>query len=498
MDINNLIIESKNESKVLNGTNQYLNFSNFLLLTLKNPVICLVGLFFLNLIFKLLFTPLPFQMGPNSLTQQAIYFSVIENILQNNPLLILLPTEFGSSGLRWWTTFILPMYFLYKTFSPMGVYLFVSSLLIITSFMCSWKLFRSHAFSCTLGLLFAIGTQLSYALTFGEVLGFYLVLTFISINLTSTVMILQSKFLKFHIYSIFVITLILSALSMEMWLDYATPLILSLGFIAIWSYHHGKSSVKKSSIILFFITLIITLCYVLIECYLGAIGKYSTPGLEAELVFTHKKNLLILDDLIINFFTYLYMTLTNYLPSFLFFSNSVTYLQVSDILAGQNGYHASSVHLAFISYLLEWRFFAGIIVFSFFTMGWKWLKNSWKNTTNITHLILFLLFIGIIFGFPTHLIIKVRPYNTVPMLTYKCIISVYFLTIMIAYISMIYKKNFKKLKNWYLMLSSIWLTALLSALTRPAAINAGLTAVELHGYSDPINTIYNFFTNYIF
>jgi len=102
---------------------------------------------------------------------------------------------------------------------------------------------------------------------------------------------------------------------------------------------------------------------------------------------------------------------------------------------------------------------------------------AWSRSTDVRALVLFVLFIGVITGFPTHTGDQDTPYNSTPMLTYKAMFSTFAFTVMIAYGAMIAHGYFSTVRRWRYCSRASGLTVLVSAFTRPAAINAGLAAV---------------------
>ncbi len=111
---------------------------------------------------------------------------------------------------------------------------------------------------------------------------------------------------------------------------------------------------------------------------------------------------------------------------------------------------------------------------------------------DVRSLILFTLWIAVASGFSTHLLIKMRPYNSTPSLGYKVIFSIFAFTMLFSYFIDTSRKLFKNQRNWHVLLIGVWLLALLSALTRPAAINSSLNLTGLVGYSDPATQLISY------
>ena len=112
--------------------------------------------------------------------------------------------------------------------------------------------------------------------------------------------------------------------STEWWINYATAIIAAAGFGLAWSLRHRKTRVKTAATLLLLSTTFVLALYLLIR--LQTPGRFFRPGAEEELLITYQNLSLIIEDVIVNFFTLLYMSLTNYLPSFVTASNSLTYV----------------------------------------------------------------------------------------------------------------------------------------------------------------------------
>src|SRR5207249_4630306 len=98
-----------------------------------------------NFLFKFFFTPHLNELGPYSLISTPAIFDTLKMVLHNRPLAVLFPLEYEPGRVYWSPTIIIPFYLLYQVLSPFGVYIFTSSLLLVVTYLCSWKLCHSHA-----------------------------------------------------------------------------------------------------------------------------------------------------------------------------------------------------------------------------------------------------------------------------------------------------------------------------------------------------------------
>jgi hypothetical protein len=445
-----------------------------------------LAILLVNLLFKRAFTPSLESMAPFGLL--LVNAEIVGRTLAENPAALLLPFEYEPGRVYWAPTVIVPLYSLFKVLTPFGVYVFTSSLLIVTGYACSWVVFRSRTFCATFGLLIALGTQLSYALTLGNLLALYVLLSYISVNLTCAACLVRTRerasalLLKVG----FVLTLVIVAIGNEMWLNYAVPLILGAAFTVAWALRHRAAAVARGARFVAAGAAIVLAAYLSIR--LHSVGQYLTPSAEEELVLTYSSVVMIAEDIATNFFTLLYMALSNYLPSFLFFSTSYTVWGEGAIIEQQHGYHPEKLHLVVASHLFLWRFGAGVLAAVFVWLVVRWLRQSWR-AVDAHYLILVLLAIGVLTGFSTHLLIKMRPYNSTPMLTYKAMFSVFSFTLLLSYAVMRARGWFTSIVRYRLAIAGFWAVIVIAAITRPMAMNAGLSAVGLTGHGNPISKI---------
>jgi len=334
-----------------------------------------------------------------------------------------------------------------------------------------------------LGIAFGFGTQLDYAFGYGWLIIIYILLTYCAINCFMAVRLLSDNSARTSWRIGFVVSLCLVALAGEWWLNYATALICASAFGAIWASHHQLPRLRASLHFILGASVAVVVAYLVIR--LPFRGNFLKPGSEEELVFTYNHKILMLEDVIVNVFTFLYTALANYLPSFLTSSNSLTYLDQAAILAEQQGYDAPHQNLVLMNHLFLWRFYAGVVVAGFLALSGVALHRAWK-TGSMPAAWISALSIMMMTGFATHLIIKFRPYNSVPALPYKAIVSVGAGTVLLAYLTMTSGRVLKSKKAFHTVVAGVWASILLAALTRPGMAKHLLEGVGLIGLRDPL------------
>ena len=144
--------------------------------------------------------------------------------------------------------------------------------------------------------------------------------------------------------------------------------------------------------------------------------------------------------------------------------------------------------LVVMSHLFLWRFYAGIVATIFIGLAGVTAFQSWK-TGSISAAVTTGLALMMVAGFCTHLVVKMRPYNSVPALTYKAIISVSAWTLLIAYCTMLSRDWLSSVRTYYFAIASVWACIFLAALTRPGMQARHLAEVGLVGLRDPLGQI---------
>jgi len=434
-----------------------------------------------DLIFRYLF--LPEQVG--GMEDAAVWRPLVDSFWRKLELNrgLLLPYEYESTRYLWLASSVFVAHFLENCLGTLGFYLLCSSLFVSTSFFLGLLITRSLTFAATLAFMFAFGTQLNYLHTYGTLIAKYLFLIYASINFSIASLLVLGRITGARWWAAFVVSLVIVALSNDIWLNYAAGIVLAGVFGLLWARRHGNEAVYNCSRSIVVATLGVLGCYLAIR--LRYFHQYLTPGAEEEFIFTYRSGTLIVEDVIANFFTLLYMTLSNYLPSFVSSSNSLTYLDSQIIIAEQHGYHAAKGHLIVMSHHFLWRFYAGVGVTLFLSlMGWA-MFSAWRKPEAI-YAVIAVLALMVIAGFATHLMIKMRPYNTVPALPYKVIVSVTAWTVLVAYLTAMSAAWLRSRFAHHMLVTGVWACVFVAALTRPGMQARLLEQVGLVGRGDPL------------
>jgi hypothetical protein len=400
---------------------------------------------------------------------------------------LLLPFEYETGRFYWCPTVIFIFYAAQKYIGGIATFAVFYNLFLATTFACCLRLTRSPGFALITTFLFAFGTQLDYLFTFGNLVALFLVMTYVAVNFTWLILYLRDDTTSLRYFALFAGSLTVAALSNENWINYATGLICATVFGIFWARRQMESALSWRCAHVLGTVLAVLGAYLAVR--LQVARQYVTPGAEEELLITYPQWSLLFDDLIANYFTFLYMSISNYLPSFLASSNALTMLPPAEIIASQHGYHPQSQHLILMNHLFLWRFHAGVLVTLFFA-GLAWTaRKSWSwEPGNVGAAIVVALGLMVISGFSTHLMIKMRPYNSAPALAYKALMSVSAWTVLVAYVAWSASETFARWRGW--IVGGLLAVVLVASFTRPRMHAHIMVQLGVSGYADPLPRLY--------
>jgi hypothetical protein len=441
----------------------------------------------LNVGFRFAFAR-SFPQSPYALIPNPNIMATMDRVLWLTPLSLLLPMEYEPQRFYWPPTLIVPMYVLHKVFSPFVVSVLTSSLLLVTGYVVSWRLFGSGVASFTFSWLWIFGTQLTYSYTLGNLLALNLILAYFLVNLLVAHGLMLGGAGCRRGGSIFVVTLVVAALSSELWLNYGIFLLVASAFLFCWGRHHARKPTVRGSRLVFASTMVVMVAYVVVRTRVAY--QYMAPGAEEELILAYSRPVLMIEDFVGNYFTFLYTALTNFLPSIFVGSNAIVWYGPEQIIREQHGYHEPFSYLVPVNYLFFWRYYAGIAAAGFAYLAGRSVRRSWRECS-VTSANVVVLVIMIAVGFSTHLMIKFRPYNSVPALPYKAIVSVLGTALLISYLVALGRRHLGTFRSRALT-ASVLLVVLVGGFTRPRMLSSLLAQVGLQGFSDPLGDTFRF------
>ncbi|PHS41528.1 MAG: hypothetical protein COA91_01775 [Robiginitomaculum sp.] len=412
--------------------------------------------------------------------------SAIQAALTTNTSSVFLPLDFGGGRYVWATTTFIPIYGLFEFMSPTVLFLCLSSLMVATLYLSGYFITASVRFATTLGFIAALSTFNTYVFVYGTLMTLYLLVIYICIVTICLISYFRASIHSKRWFVAFCLSALLIIFGGEFWLNLAIPFLIASGFIFFWARKHNN--LLMSQRILRVSIFIISALFVYMTIRLQFTSSYKQAGFESEMVYTNTSLLLMFEDMAVNYFTYLHMTLSSLFPGFLTFSPSYVALGPETILAEQHGYHADASQYIISSHLSSWRFVAGALALGFFALGWRWIKVAW-NSTNPETLVPVVLFAVVALGFLIYIPVKMRPITFTAMLAYKATISTVGLMVLVAWLIKISDqwKISPLFRNIVIVLTFTSVT--IAAFTRPVTQSSGLEAVGLAGVSNPLKNV---------
>jgi hypothetical protein len=433
-----------------------------------------------------------FVMGGNILFKSATEyhaFSVVEDIPESHyakPLKLLLPITIAPSAVhvRWTTTGMVVVTYLnrYVFGSPRRTALALNILLVLTSFWASWIAFRSITFSFTFTTAMGFGTQFHYANTYTSCLMYYLLCTYIIINVLSVYKLYCEDNARFFWKVIFGVSLVATALCWETWLDYCLFLMIISAFLLYFGRKFKHERLASSAKFIILGAILIAVPYLAVR--LGTAENFVARGNEAELIINYGYKTMMAEDFVYNIIGFLYSAISNFFPPQLVGSNSLRRFGADIIIAEQQGYHPQYSQLVPMHHFYLWQFNAGIVfaLFSFFTISQ--IRKAVRQACNM-HATLAVLSIMVFCGFATHSLIKFHPANALPACSYKVTISILAFAMLYSYALMLWTKHWSLLSKTAINVA-VFIIIIFGAMTRPAMLQHQHALIGGLGPPDPL------------
>lgn len=398
----------------------------------------------------------------------------------------LLPMQEVNGGLwaplTFWVT-----YFMQRAWSPATTWVFSHVALILIAFWLSWWVLRSCIFSYTLALCLGFGTQLYHIYAIPGGLGHPLLYMYLLFTLFCAYQVIVPHGQRAAWYVLYIISIVLLALSYESWVDFLAFSWLAACFLGVFFWSHGDR-LRFTKVM--FCALSITLVggiYIVIKLQV-VIG---TTNPEIDFIFAYPHIVPALEDFLSNQIFTLYLALTNFLPPFLVSSNALYMFGSEKLVEFQRGYHADKTFLVPMHFLFLWRYYAGALCIIFLYAFVKLVKHAWR-TENHMYVVLVLYMLMILMASPSHALYKYRPYYSAPLLTYQVTVGVLGTALLIAYLLLIAHRTLHRRPLAALIVAGTWALIILGVLTRPPYLHEMAKQVGVaygQGYPDPLQRL---------
>jgi hypothetical protein len=203
------------------------------------------------------------------------------------------------------------------------------------------------------------------------------------------------------------------------------------------------------------------------------LGHGQTAGSESDLVLNYgmARVLVAVDDVIVHFFTLFFITISTYLPPFLFNASlSSARYGTEHLIELQNGYHAQQAHLVGYNHLFLWRFYAGFIAAAFLFWFWKSVRATWQ-TPSKTSVCIFLFLLMTLMSGSMHMLVKYRPMHSAPFLGYHSYFGIVGYSLLLSLAAWWVHANFQRRWMAWTVIAILWINLGYCALARPALLS---------------------------
>jgi hypothetical protein len=330
----------------------------------------------------------------------------------------------------WAASTLILVYVLERVLTPAGVWYLVNALTILVAFGTTYPLFRSAIFSFTFAICMGFGTQFyhAYAVTGG--IASYLVASYNMLLLFATVQIIRGVSPRWAWYLAFAFSLFLNIVGYEGWLDVLVLVWVSAPFVYLGLRRMDRTADASRAARMTAILTVAGGLYVFVKV---TWGYGQVQGSESDVIFNYDKLLLMSEDLISNIFTHTYLSLSNFLPPILVGGSSLYWFGADHLVGAQHGYHSGYEYLVPMHQVFFWRYYAGAGFVLIVVALWHAVMRGWRRPSAWTlALIVFLLMI-LVPG-STHTMIKFRPMNAMPALTYHVTVGILGVSLLLSWL----------------------------------------------------------------
>lgn len=374
----------------------------------------------------------------------------------------------------WAATTLILTYLVERVVAPHGAWYLFNALSILVAFGTSFALFRSAVFSFTFAICIGFGTQFyhAYAVTGG--IASYLVVSYNMLLMFTTTQVARGLQPKWAWWLAFAFSVALNILAYEGWLDVLVVVWVATPFLYIGLRRMDRLAEAARLIQVAAVLTVAGVAYIYVKVTFG-FGQVA--GSESDVLFNYDSLWLMADDLIANVFTHTYLAVSNFLPPMLVGSSSLYLLGPDRLVAAQHGYHEAFLYLVPMHHVFFWRFYAGAAFVLVLGALYQGVLRAWRRPSawNLA-LIVFLLML--LLPGSTHTMIKFRPMNSMPVMTYHVTVGIIGASLLISWLLVSAQRRWSPRVATVLVVA-VWATILYGALARPVylahmAAQAGL------------------------
>jgi len=363
-------------------------------------------------------------------------------------------------------------------------YYYLFSLCIAVFFCLGKVLFRSKTAGVMLAVLIGFSSHTEYFSGWWPSY-FYLINAYIAISLIALYRILQRETKNMGWwYALLTLSIIALGHGDFWWANYGTALFIGLSIVGAYqAFYKLERGPRLSSIaISWFIVASEWALHIVTRALY--VHSHHRLGHEEEMIFRYNHTILMVEDFISNIFTYIYVTVANFLPTQVIASNSFE-LGPDVIIAGQHNFYFPFSELALHNHLFLWRYAAGVFFTILIYITYRTSVKSFRDPKEIDILKLFSLAM-VWCGMAVNLLIKFRGYLSMPLaFGYKVNVGVVGLGI---YLTIVILEWGDKIKCPRYLLGSLYCAYLVYlAFTKPYYFNLYTEYFGLYIVADPLD-----------
>ncbi len=416
---------------------------------------------------------------------ETFYGPQIPAVLAKSWWQLLLPIpEFTGA---WATSTMLLTYALERRLTSGGVWELYNAIAILVAFGTTWTLFRSAVFSFTFAIAIGFGTQFyhAYAVTGG--IASYIVATYHLLLLFSAVQIVRGATPRVAWWAALAGSLALNMLGYEGWLDVLAVVWVAAPVAYLGLRRLGRADEARRVLHMVAAMTAAGIGYIVIKVTLG-FGQ--AQGAESDIIFNYASTGLMIEDLVANVFTHTYLSVSNFLPPFLVGATSGYWLGVEQLVSAQHGYHEQYLYLVAMNQVFFWRFYAGAVLVSLLYVIARTAARLQANPSAWTLALMMFLLMILVPG-ATHTLVKFRPMNAMPAMTYHVTVGVIGAAGLIAWLVTTAWRSWPNRAASGGVIAVVWLLLLYGALARPPylAYMAAQSGLGSQIYPNPLRAL---------
>ena len=387
----------------------------------------------------------------------------------------------------WSTTTLIQTSLLERSLTPAGVWYLYNAIAILVAFGTTWALFRSAVFSFTFALCIGFGTQFyhAYAVTGG--INSYIVAAYHMMLLFTAAQIVRGIEPRWLWKALFAVSLLFNMFGYEGWLDVLVLVWVSLPVVYISLRRLDLPAAAARMARVAGVLTVAGVVYLFVKI---TYGYGQVQGSESDVLFNYDNWRAIVDDLVANVFTHTYLSVSNYLPPLLVGSTSLYAIGAEPLIAAQHGYHEQYLYLVPMHHVFLWRFYAGAAFVGVVYALCRAMLRMWRRPSPWTLAALVFLLMILLPG-STHEMIKFRPMNAMPSMTYHVTVGIIGAGLLLAWLVTSAWRQWRSRRVAVVLVIATWSLVLYGALARPPylAFMAAQGGLGESLYPNPMRTL---------